>query len=127
MSLLLDTHALIWFLDNDTRLPISIRSRIETTPDVFISTASLWEIAIKANIGKLELSAPFSTIESNLVALKITQLPITFKDLEFYLSLPLHHRDPFDRLLIAQATHHSLVLVSQDTQMDAYSIQRLWS
>lgn len=127
MSLLLDTHALIWFLDNDTRLSITTRSRIETTSDVFISTASLWEIAIKANIGKLELSAPFSTIESNLVALKITQLPISFKDLEFYLSLPLHHRDPFDRLLIAQATHHSLVLVSQDTQMDAYSIQRLWS
>ena len=127
MSLLLDTHTLIWFLDNNTRLPTTTRSRIETTPDVFISTASLWEIAIKANIGKLELSAPFSTIESNLVALKITQLPISFKDLEFYLSLPLHYRDPFDRLLIAQATHHSLVLVSQDTQMDAYSIQRLWS
>ena len=127
MSLLLDTHTLIWFLDNNTRLPTTTRSRIETTPDVFISTASLWEIAIKANIGKLELSAPFSTIESNLVALKITQLPISFKDLEFYLSLPLHHRDPFDRLLIAQATHHSLFLIRQDTQMDAYSIQRLWS
>ncbi len=126
MPLLLDTHALIWFLDNDTRLPSTTRNCIETTPTVFVSIASLWEIAIKVNIGKLELSAPFSTIEPNLVALGITQLPINFKDLEVYLSLPLHHRDPFDRLLIAQAIDYSLSLVSKDTQMDAYSIERLW-
>ncbi len=126
MTLLLDTHALIWFLDDDMRLPTNTRSRIETTSAVFVSIASLWEIAIKANIGKLELSAPFSTIEPNLVNLGITQLPINVKDLEVYLSLPLHHRDPFDRILLAQAINHSLSLVSQDTQMDAYSIQRLW-
>ena len=126
MTLLLDTHALIWFLDNDTRLPATTRTQIETTPTVFVSIASLWEISIKANIGKLDLSAPFSTIEPNLVALGITQLPITFKDLEIYLSLPLHHRDPFDRILIAQTINHSLFLVSQDTQMDAYAMQRLW-
>jgi PIN domain nuclease of toxin-antitoxin system len=126
MTLLLDTHALIWFLDNDTRLPATTRTQIETTPIVFVSIASLWEISIKANIGKLDLSAPFSTIEPNLVALGITQLPITFKDLEIYLSLPLHHRDPFDRILIAQAINYSLSLVSQDTQMDAYAIHRLW-
>lgn len=126
MTLLLDTHALIWFLDNDTRLPATTRTQIETTPTVFVSIASLWEISIKANIGKLDLSAPFSTIEPNLVALGITQLPITFKDLEIYLSLPLHHRDPFDRILIAQTINHSLLLVSQDTQIDAYAMQRLW-
>jgi len=126
MTLLLDTHALIWFLDNDTRLPGLTRTQIETTPTVFVSIASLWEIAIKANIGKLALSAPFSTLEPNLVALGITSLPITFKDLEVYLSLPLHHRDPFDRILIAQAINHNLFLVSQDSQMDAYPIQRLW-
>jgi PIN domain nuclease of toxin-antitoxin system len=126
MTLLLDTHALIWFLDNDPRLPASICTQIETTPTVFVSIASLWEIAIKVNIGKLDLSAPFSTIEPNLIALGITPLSITFKDLEIYLSLPLHHRDPFDRILIAQTINHNLSLVSQDNQMDAYSIQRLW-
>jgi PIN domain nuclease of toxin-antitoxin system len=126
MTLLLDTHALIWFLDNDTRLPTSIRTQIETTPTVFVSIASLWEISIKANIGKLDLSAPFSTIEPNLISLDITQLPITFKDLEIYLSLPLHHRDPFDRILIAQSINHKLSLVSQDSQMDAYTIHRIW-
>lgn len=126
MTLLLDTHTLIWFLDGDTRLPANTRTQIETTPIVSVSIVSLWEIAIKANIGKLTLSAPFSSVEPNLVALGITQLPITFKDLEIYLSLPLHHRDPFDRILIAQAINYSLSLVSQDTQMDAYAIQRLW-
>ncbi len=81
MTLLLDTHALIWFLDNDIRLPASTRRQIETTPIVLVSVASLWEIAIKANIGKLDLSAPFSTIEPNLVTLGINQLSISFRDL----------------------------------------------
>lgn len=126
MTHLLDTHAFIWFLENDSRLPETTRIQIESTPTVFISIVSLWEIAIKANIGKLTLSFPFSTIEPNLVAVGITQLPITFSDLEIYLSLPLHHRDPFDRLLVAQAMKHSLTLVSRDTQMDSYAVARLW-
>jgi PIN domain nuclease of toxin-antitoxin system len=126
MSYLLDTHTLIWFLENDSQLPPATRTQIETTPTIFISVVSLWEIAIKANIGKLTLSFPFNTIEPNLTTAGITQLPITFKDLEIYLSLPLHHRDPFDRLLIAQALNYSLAFISQDSQMDAYPIQRLW-
>jgi PIN domain nuclease of toxin-antitoxin system len=126
MSHLLDTHTLIWFLENDPRLPPATRIQIETTPTIFISIVSLWEIAIKANIGKLSLSFPFNTIAPNLITTGITELPITFKDLEIYLSLPLHHRDPFDRILIAQAMNHSLSFISQDTQMDAYPIQRLW-
>jgi len=127
MTYLLDTHTLIWFLENDPRLPPITRTQIETTPTIFISIVSLWEIAIKANIGKLALSFPFNTIEPNLITVGITQLPITFKDIEIYLSLPLHHRDPFDRILIAQAINYSLTLISQDVQMDAYSIQRLWN
>jgi PIN domain nuclease of toxin-antitoxin system len=123
---LLDTHALIWFLENDPRLPPAICTQIETTPTIFISIVSLWEIAIKANIGKLTLSCPFNTIAPNLITAGITQLPITFQDLEIYLSLPLHHRDPFDRLLIAQAINYSFTFISQDLQMDDYPIQRLW-
>ncbi len=126
MSHLLDTHTLIWFLEDDPQLPPVTRTQIETTPTIFISIISLWEIAIKASIGKLTLSFPFNTIEPNLTTAGITQLPITFKDLEIYLSLPLHHRDPFDRLLIAQAINYSLTFISQDAQMDAYPIQRLW-
>jgi PIN domain nuclease of toxin-antitoxin system len=126
MAYLLDTHTLIWFLENDPRLPAATRTQIETTPTIFVSVVSLWEIAIKANIGKLDLSFPFSTIAPNLISLGITELPITFKDLEIYLSLPLHHRDPFDRILITQAMNHALIFISQDNQMDAYPIQRFW-
>ena len=126
MTYLLDTHALIWFLENDPQLPQTTRNQIETTPTIFVSIVSLWEIAIKTNIAKLTLSVPFNAIEANLIALGITQLPIAFADLEIYLSLPLHHRDPFDRLLIAQAINYSLTLISQDTPMDAFLIQRFW-
>ncbi len=119
MTLLLDTHTLIWFLENDPRLPTAIRTQIETTPNVFVSIASLWEIAIKANIGKLTLAFPFDTIYSSLTTADITQLPISFDDLQIYLSLPLHHRDPFDRILIAQCLNHSLFLVSQDNKKES--------
>jgi PIN domain nuclease of toxin-antitoxin system len=125
MTLLLDTHILIWFLDNDPKLPANIRTRIETTPNVFVSIASLWEIAIKINIGKLTLAFPFDEMQSNLAAVNITQLPIYFNDLQSYLSLPLHHRDPFDRIFIAQAINHNLTFVSQDSQMKNYDIQLL--
>jgi PIN domain nuclease of toxin-antitoxin system len=126
MTILLDTHTIMWFLDNDSRLPATTRTQIETTENVFASIISLWEIAIKANIGKLSLSAPFTTLQPSLIAANITLLPITFADTETYLSLPLHHRDPFDRILVAQAVNHSLIFISQDAQMDAYSIRRMW-
>ena len=126
MTILLDTHTLIWFLDNDPQLPIKTRTLIETTPTVFVSIVSLWEIAIKANIGKLSLSFPFNTIEPTLNRQGITQLPISFNDLEIYLNLPLHHRDPFDRILIAQAMNHNLTFISKDTQLTPYNIQCQW-
>ena len=126
MTYLLDTHTLIWFLENDSRLPETTRTQIETTPDVFVSIVSLWEIAIKANIGKLTLSDSFSTIEPNLKKIGITQLPMTFADLEIYLSLPLYHLDPFDRLLISQAISHSLTFISRDRQVKPYAVKQLW-
>jgi PIN domain nuclease of toxin-antitoxin system len=127
MTILLDTHTLLWFLENDPQLPPNIRTRIETSPTVFISIVSLWEIAIKANISKLTLSFPFSDLETELTTQNITQLPITFSDLETYHSLPLHHRDPFDRLLIAQAINHNLPFISCDTEFGPYPIQQIWN
>lgn len=124
--MLLDTHALLWFLGNDARLPSATKQRIEDADTVLVSIASLWEIAIKANIGKLTLFTSFETIETNLINLGIEIVSIAFEDLVTYLSLPLHHRDPFDRILVAQAINRSLILISRDTQLDAYSIQRLW-
>lgn len=124
--MLLDTHALLWFLNKDARLPDNTKQQIENAESVFVSIVSIWEIAIKVSIGKLTLLAPFETIRSNLVALDVEELPISFDDAVIYLSLPLHHRDPFDRMLIAQAVNRSLAIVSQDRQFDAYSIQRVW-
>lgn len=83
-------------------------------------------MSLEPIIGKLTLAAPFSSIQQNLQVLGITNLPITFADTETHLSLPLHHRGPFDLILVAQAMNHSLPLVSQDAQLDAYPIQRLW-
>jgi len=125
--LLLDTHALIWFVSNDTNLPVSTRDKIESAEDVFLSIASLWEMAIKLNIGKLPLQGNFEDIEPQLIAAGITILPVTFADTVQFRYLPLHHRDPFDRILVAQAINHSLVLVSRDVAFDAYDLQRLWS
>lgn len=126
--LLLDTHILLWFLNNDSRLPKSIRDQIENTEDVFISIASIWEMAIKINIGKLILKTPLNIIQVNLNNLNILELPITFEDTVTYSSLSLipNHRDPFDRILVAQVINHSLSLVSADTKFDAYPIQRVW-
>lgn len=124
--LLLDTHAFIWFVSNDATLPVSTREQIESAEVVFLSIASLWEIAIKLNIGKLSLKGTFEDIEPQLIAADIKILPVTFTDTVKFRYLPLHHRDPFDRILVAQAINHSLVLVSRDVAFDAYSVQRLW-
>lgn len=125
--LLLDTHALIWFVSNDPNLPVSTRDQIESADDVFLSIASLWEMAIKLNIGKLPLQGNFEDIEPQLIAAGITILPLTFADTVQFRYLPLHHRDPFDRILVAQAINHSLVLVNRDVAFDAYDLQRVWS
>lgn len=126
--MLLDTHTFLWFLNNDSRLPNPLKQQIETTESVFVSIASIWEISIKVNIGKLTLLTPLETMKLNMISLNIQELNITFEDAITYVSLPLRsdHRDPFDRLLVAQAANHSLVLISRDAKFDAYPIQRVW-
>jgi PIN domain nuclease of toxin-antitoxin system len=123
---LLDTHTLIWFLDNDLRLPIHAKKQIESAESVFVSIASIWEIAIKINIGKLILKTDFQVIEQNLVNQDISILPIDITALKTYLNLPLHHRDPFDRIIIAQSIDRTLTMISGDIQFDAYPVTRLW-
>ena len=127
MTILLDTHTLLWFLENDPQLPNRTRIRIQTSTTVFISLVSLWEIAIKTNMGKLIFPIPFSQLQPELITQNFTQLPITFSDLEIYHGLPLHHRDPFDRLLISQAINHNLIFISRDTEFGPYPIQQVWN
>jgi PIN domain nuclease of toxin-antitoxin system len=125
-DLLLDTHAFIWYSEDDSKLPASIKTEIETADRVCISIASLWEIAIKLSIGKLSLRSNYESIESSLEPAGIGLLPISFTDTVRVMNLPLHHRDPFDRILIAQAINNSLTLVSCDAAFTAYPIQLRW-
>jgi PIN domain nuclease of toxin-antitoxin system len=125
-NLLLDTHAFIWYSENDSKLPESIKIEIETADSVYISIASLWEIAIKLSIGKLSLRSNYESIEASLEPAGIILLPISFADTVQVINLQLHHRDSFDRILIAQAINNSLTLVSCDAAFTAYPIQLRW-
>jgi PIN domain nuclease of toxin-antitoxin system len=126
-SLLLDTHTFIWLSEDDPNLPTTLRSTIENTDRVFVSIVSFWEISIKLNIGKISLRDDFNNIESRFRATKFTLLPISIKDTIQLSQIPIHHKDPFDRVLIAQAMNRSLKVASRDVAFDAYDIQRLWT
>jgi len=125
-ALLLDTHTFIWFSENAPNLSVALKEQMESADRVYLSIASLWEIAIKISIGKLTLQSDYADIEAQLPAAGILLLPILFADTVRVRNLPFHHRDPFDRILIAQSINHSLVLVSRDEMFDAYAVQRLW-
>lgn len=99
---------------------------IEESDRVAASLISLWEIAIKVSIGKLNLRVTFDDLPSALDSLEIEVISLSWSDIQHYADLPLHHRDPFDRLLITQAMNQSLVLVSADSVFDQYPVQRLW-
>lgn len=127
MKLLLDTHTFLWFIDDSPRLSAYAKSLLESDDELLLSTASLWEIAIKISIGKLALARPFNVfIPEQLAHNSIAELPIRLKHLNVISTLNFHHRDPFDRLLIAQAMTESLPVVSADAAFDLYSIKRLW-
>ena len=128
MRLLLDTHTFLWFFVGSTSLSTNARALIEDeSNEKFFSVASLWEIAIKASVGKLTLSAPFDEIFPDQIANNgIDLLSITSAHVSRITTLPFHHRDPFDRLLIAQAMIEQTQIVSADQALDAYSITRVW-
>lgn len=97
MKFLLDTHAFLWYLTGDPNLGCKAKEVIDTKTDLYFNIASLWEISIKINIGKLQLNRPFEDLSKELQYLNVQILPITVQDTDFYTNLPLHHRDPFDR------------------------------
>lgn len=128
MRILLDTHTFIWFIIDDPRLSeYSARLIEDTSNDVFVSVATLWEMAIKVSLGKLHLEKTFDQlIPSQLQVNKFTILPVEINHLHQLVSLPWHHRDPFDRLMIAQSMTESLPILSRDPAFDYYGIRRLW-
>lgn len=120
---LLDTHTLIWFLEGSPELSLTARQAIESENGFnYVSIASLWEMAVKISVGKLELKAPFTQIANQLSANGFRILSITFQDTVIISSLPLHHRDPFDRIIIAQAITNGLTVITADQHFPAYSI-----
>lgn len=130
MRVLLDTHAFLWYVGGDDALSKTCYELIENTENtVFVSTASLWEVAIKASLGKLELQGAHTVqelVEVGIYANRLELLEITPSHLEGVRTLPLHHRDPFDRLIIAQALSENLVLLSRDRAFSVYGVQLLW-
>jgi len=124
--LLLDTHALIWALSAPRRLPAEVAAAIrDPDTDVYISAVSTWEIAIKSALGKI--NANLAAIVSAARGAHFDELPITIAHTERVCALPAHHRDPFDRLLIAQALEERLTIVTHDRLIAAYSVARLWA
>jgi len=123
MKLLLDTHVFLWFIMGSALLSADTRALIEDEKNrKFISVASLWEIAIKSSIGKLSLSAPFDQLIPQQLSLNgFELLPIEVSHLAAVTTLPFHHRDPFDRLLIAQALAENMPIVSSDPAFDTYN------
>lgn len=127
MKLLLDTHAFIWFVENDESLPASLKTQIEDTDnEIFISIVSLWEIAIKTSLGKLEMAIDLPSIINKIEENGFVMLPIFPEHTVCVASLPFHHKDPFDRILIAQTIVEKLKIISKDDIFDSYGVDWLW-
>lgn len=127
MDLLLDTHTFIWFISGDSSLPQKAVDAIKNVENkCFISIASLWEIAIKSSLKKLELKSGFNRIIDQLAENDIEILPIAFEHLQQVLTLEFHHRDPFDRIIISQALVERLTIVSKDEHFPSYTDRILW-
>lgn len=127
MKILLDTHTFLWFINDSPELSSSAADLLESDVDLLLSTASLWEIAIKVSLNKLTLPDSYEQFIPQQITLNnIEILTITFEHLTVVSRLPFHHRDPFDRLLIAQSMSENLQIVSVDTQFDRYGVSRKW-
>lgn len=122
MRLLIDTHILLWHLEDNPRLSLAWSALLESPRvEKYFSVASLWEMAVKANIGNLTLIYPLDRIVPNDFQI----LPIKTSHLLAYQQLPLHHRDPFDRMIIAQAQVEELTVMTQDGNFPLYDIMLL--
>ena len=126
MKQLLDTHSFIWFVTGNPRVTNKVRSQIENN-DNLLGIASVWEIAIKSSIGKLNLEMSIQElVNEQIINNGIELLGITTEHIAIVANLPLHHRDPFDRLIISQAMVEQIPVVGTDKVFDLYPIQRLW-
>ena len=127
MNLLIDAHALVWFLNGDKRLPESVRDAIEDTENGrFVSIATIWEIAIKTSLGKFHYPGGFKNFLELVDENSFDLLPVSTEHTLLVSSLEFIHRDPFDRLLVAQAMINKLTIVTKDTKIKKNNINTLW-
>jgi PIN domain nuclease of toxin-antitoxin system len=121
MNYLIDTHILLWYMVGDKRISIDTQSKIENKSNtIYLSNASLWEIAIKVSIGKLKLKGSLTDLKNYLIDKGFKLLEFDYDDLETLLTLPFHHQDPFDRLIIAQSKTKTLEIITNDSQIKKY-------
>lgn len=127
MRLLFDTHAFLWLATDDPRLSADARARfLDPEAACFLSAASVWEMAIKASLGKLVLETTLRRLVQGGIDRGLQLLDVSPEHAYTVETLPYHHRDPFDRLLVAQAMHEGMALVSRDPRLDPYAVRRLW-
>jgi PIN domain nuclease of toxin-antitoxin system len=128
MRLLLDSHVFLWFVWDDPQLSSTAKALIvDPANEKLISAATYWEIAIKVGIGKLDLGEPFRAFVGREIARNnFTILPIEVDHAAVVTALAFHHRDPFDRMLIAQARWEAIPIISSDNVFDSYQVTRLW-
>ncbi len=128
-KLLLDSHTLIWSQDDVSQLsPAASTALSDPSNELFLSLATVWELAIKVGKKRLPLSKPFRQwIETAIVNLELTLLPISLDHAEWQSQLPWHHKDPFDRMLIAQSLMEKYPVIGIDPLFDAYGVTRIWN
>ena len=128
MRLLIDTHALFWSVEDPAKVSPTAMAAIQPLAnDVMLSAATIWELSIKVGRGKIALSLPYRQWMDRAIAdLKLTILPVTVEYADWQSTLPLHHKNPFDRLMIAQALVEGIPIVSIDVTFDPYGVTRIW-
>lgn len=128
MRFLLDTHAFLWWITDDIQMPAQVREIIsDEGNELFLSVASCWEIAIKAQLGKLQIAEnPETYIPDQMQRNAIQGLPIQTSHALHVFNLPYHHRDPFDRMLVSQAQLENLPIITSDSLIAQYNIQTIW-
>lgn len=125
---LLDTHTFLWMASEPDRLGSAARAQIDdASTELLLSIASVWEIAIKVSLGRLTLPGPVDRfVREQLMLTRISLLDVDVAHVAVVAELPWHHRDPFDRLLVAQASSGGLAVISRDAAFDAYQVERIW-
>ncbi len=128
MKYLLDTHILYWAINDRAKLSQEVKEIIvDIDNEIYISIVSEWELVIKSNIGKLKLAPNFISLAQLIDELDPVKLSISREHLDTYEKLPLHHRDPFDRMLIAQAKTEKLTIITQDRNFKGYRAKVLFN